>query len=398
MPDFMPGLELSERYFREAVEPLIASHAPDLRYAAGLFGAGSDVLGYDTARSMDHDWGPRLTILLAEEDFDTWQGRLDSLMGDELPATLRGFPTRYARHEADGTAHMAERVDDRQLDHLVTITTAGRWFGGIAGPGIDTTSWVTLPGEWLAGILSWGTKQPETQGRAHSLNAATWVTLPQQSLLEMTSGRIFRDDIGAVTKVRSELAWYPDDVWRYLMAAQWMRIDQIEPFIGRCGEVGDDLGSHIVAMTLTRDVMRMAFLLERKYAPYPKWFGTGFQRLQLAQSLTPHLDRARFARTWQERESGVVGAVQILAERHNTTGLTETVDPAPRMFHSRPFAVMGAARFSEALLETIRDPDVVALPRNIGGIDHYMDSTDALNNGSLHRAIREWMELPKARG
>jgi hypothetical protein len=347
---------------------------------------------------MDHDWGPRLTIWLDEPDFDAWQVRLGTLFGNELPAAFRGFPTRYARHEADGTFHMTEREDARRLDHLITITTTSRWFGGIAEADIDTSTWIRLPGEWLADTFSWVTDQAEIGSGSRSLDPATWVTLPQQSLLEMTSGRIFRDDIGAVTRVRSALEWYPDDVWRYLMAAQWMRIDQLEPFIGRCGEVGDDLGSQIVAMTLVRDVMKLAFLIERRYAPYPKWFGTGFQRLDLAAALVPHLDKARFAGTWQERERGVVDAVVVLAERHNELCLTGWIDPTPGKFHARPFTVVGSARFSEALLARIRDPDVRALPRNIGSIDQFMDSTDALGHGGLHCAIRQWIESPEHRG
>src|SRR5829696_8639177 len=50
---FTPGLDLSEVLFRTAVEPLLAHNAPGLSYAAGLIGAGSDVLGFDTERSTD---------------------------------------------------------------------------------------------------------------------------------------------------------------------------------------------------------------------------------------------------------------------------------------------------------------------------------------------------------
>ena len=38
---------------------------------------------------------------------------------------------------------------------------------------------------------------------------------------------------------RSHLSWYSDQVWRYVLACQWMRLSQEEPFVGRCGEVGD---------------------------------------------------------------------------------------------------------------------------------------------------------------
>lgn len=387
MPPFTPGLTLSKQLHDEAVQPLLNRHAPDLPFAAGLFGAGSDVLGYDTDRSMDHDWGPRLVLVLEDADWPEWAPRLHALFRTALPRTVAGFSTGTAEFATEpGTRHMIEADGDGPIDHLITITSIGRWFGGDAEPGVDTSNWVRLPAGWLASVTSAPTGEPPA-----SLDPATWVTISQQWLLEATSGDIFHDDTGAVTKVRAALAWYPDDVWRHVMAAQWTRIDQLEPFIGRCGEAGDDLGSQLVAMTLVRDAMRLAFLLECRYAPYPKWFGTGFQRLGLASALTPHLDRARFATTWREREAGVVAAMVELASHHNDLGLTPRIDPTPRPFHSRPFTIVGGARFSEALLASIVDSDVRALPLHLGGLDQYIDSTDALNAGALHRAIRQWM-------
>jgi len=54
---FVSGQELSRRFYREVVEPLVRPWP----HAAALLGWGSDVLGYDTERSVDHGWGPRLT-------------------------------------------------------------------------------------------------------------------------------------------------------------------------------------------------------------------------------------------------------------------------------------------------------------------------------------------------
>jgi hypothetical protein len=361
MAEFMPGLELSEMLFREAVAPLIAGEAPDLPYAAGLLGPGSDVLGYDTARSMDHDWGPRLVLFLEHDDLQEWRPRLNSVLSERLPRSIAGHPTGFAEFEEEpGTMHMAE--GDGPINHRVTITSAGEWL--IERLGIASTRGMT---------------------------AATWLTLPEQALLEVTAGRVFRDDTGEITTVREDLAWYPEDVWRYRMAAQWQRIDQLEPFVGRCGELDDDLGSQLVAMTLVKDVMKLAFLMERRYAPYAKWLGTAFETLELAGKLGPHLDIARYSRTWQQREAGVVAAVETLARHHNAMGLTGWVDPEPRLFFDRPFRVMFGGRFAAALLEMIQDPEVRALPRHVGGIDQYIDSTDAMNAKGLHRAIREWI-------
>ena len=62
---FVPGVELSRRYFHDVVEPVLAREFPDLRYSAALIGYGSEVLGFDTPMSTDHNWGPRVLLFLS---------------------------------------------------------------------------------------------------------------------------------------------------------------------------------------------------------------------------------------------------------------------------------------------------------------------------------------------
>jgi hypothetical protein len=71
--------------------------------------------------------------------------------------------------------------------------------------------------------------------------------------------------------------------------------------MGSAGQVEDDLGSALIAVRLARDVMRIAFCLEREYPPYPKWFGTAFARLRSAPELLPPLGVVPRSRTWEER-------------------------------------------------------------------------------------------------
>lgn len=57
-PSFIPGLELSRRFYLEAVRPLLDEIVPGVTHSAARLGSGSEVLGFDTARSADHEWGP----------------------------------------------------------------------------------------------------------------------------------------------------------------------------------------------------------------------------------------------------------------------------------------------------------------------------------------------------
>jgi hypothetical protein len=125
------------------------------------------------------------------------------------------------------------------------------------------------------------------------LPVSAWLTVPTQVLRELTGGTVFHDGIGLLEQYRDHLAWFPDDVWRYVLACQWMRLSQEEPFVGRCGEVGDDLGSAVVAARQVRDVMKLCLLMNRVYPPYSKWLGTAFAALPCARALTPHLSGVR---------------------------------------------------------------------------------------------------------
>ena len=127
-------------------------------------------------------------------------------------------------------------------------------------------------------------------------------------------------------------------MWRYVLACQWMRLSQEEPFVGRCGEVGDDVGSAVVAARQVRDLMKLGLLMHRVYPPYSKWLGTAFAALPCAPALTPLLSGALSAGSWQDRERHLFPAYEFVAELHNELGLTEWVDPKVRHFHGRPFS------------------------------------------------------------
>ena len=66
MVEFVPGLTLAELFYKEAVSPVLLKHFSRLRYSAALIGHGSEVLGFDTERSTDHHWGPRVQLFLTE--------------------------------------------------------------------------------------------------------------------------------------------------------------------------------------------------------------------------------------------------------------------------------------------------------------------------------------------
>jgi hypothetical protein len=338
VPRFVPGLELARAFYDETIAPLVG----DVEHAAGLLGSGSDVMGFDTERSTDHGWGPRLQLFVARENTAPVREAIEA----SLPADFRGWPTRFG-------------WDDVPVSHHVDVVPLG---------------------EWLERRLGF-----DPRG---GVSTRQWLSTPQQALLEVTAGAVFHDPRGEVAAVREAVAWYPDDVWLWLLACQWRRVDQEEPFVGRAAEVGDELGSRVVAARLVRDVMRLAFLLERRYAPYSKWLGSAFARLESAAPLRPALLHVLSARDYEARESALVRVVEALAAQHNALGLTRPVEATTRFFYTRPFRVIGSSRFVDACLERVTDPWLRSLPL-VGAIDQFVDSTDVLSDPRLFAAAAD---------
>ncbi|MBS0410108.1 MAG: DUF4037 domain-containing protein [Proteobacteria bacterium] len=310
MATFVPGLELARRFYEDWAAPRLAG-AP---HAAALIGDGSEVLGFDTPMSTDHDWGARVLVFLDP--------------GASPPA----------------------------------LEPAPRTFLGWPAPGIAFTSL----GAWARETLAAGPEGP--------VSWRDWLAIPEQRLLAATAGAVFADPSGELTALRARLAWYPDDVWLYRLACQWGRIAEERAFVGRAGERGDDLGSRIIAARLARDIMGLGFLVERAYAPYAKWFGTAFARLPCADVLTPPLARALAADDWPEREAGLAEAAMAAAALHAARGVPGRLEARVGPYFTRPFQVINADEIAGAIRAEIADPELRARPL-VGNVDQVSDST-----------------------
>lgn len=337
MSTFVPGRDLCAAFYRDVLAPVL-----DVPHSAGLLGPGSDVLGYDTERSTDHDWGPRALILVAEGERQRCRERIRGV----LPATYGGWSVSMGH---DGLP---------------------------PEPRVDVLS----PSEWLRSQFGFDpTSRP--------LSAADWLLLPQQRILGVVAGAVFADDTGVLGAARALLARYPDDVWWWLVAALWRRLDQEEPFVHRTAEVGDALGSAVLAARQVRDCMRLALMLGRRHAPYSKWLGTASAGLPDHDGLGRALGAAVATPDLPEREAALGAAYTALGTRFNDVYPGEPVDASLRPFWDRPARVLGADRFARAALGEVRDQGLRQFPL-IGSVDHLADSTDVLGNPVLVAALR----------
>jgi hypothetical protein len=330
---FRPGLALAEAFYADVVAPLI-----DVSHTACLLGEGSEILGYDSARSTDHEWGPRVQLFVSADHVD----RVQSAIAHSLPAEYDGLPTAWYS------------LATNTVTHHIEVTTFDEWI--LAQLGIDPR-----------------------QGMDH----AAWLGLAHQRLLYVTRGKVFRDDAGELTRVRSALAWYPTDVWRWLLASQWYLIGNTEPLIGRTLEAGDQRGARLLTAKLCKLIMHMAFLQERRYWPYDKWLGTAFAELEAAATLGPLIDAALEQTPTIGADSAISRALTTLGDRHTALALSEPVTPVIGDFQVnindavRPYPVLNTSDFVAATTAAITDPALRQLTA-VGGIDQLTHADDAL--------------------
>lgn len=352
VPDvpFVSGLRLAETFYRDIVRPLLDETFPAVPHSAALLGPGSEVLGYDTERSTDHDWGPRVQVFLRPGDFQHEGRAIWQTLVDGVPSTFAGHPTLVeswpgaaADSEPRGRGVRLRTVSQFLQEHL----------------GFDPRDGISV---------------------------IDWLTTPSQRLLEVTARAVFFDGTEELSSVREKLLWYPHDIWCYLLACQWERIGQEEAFVGRASEVGDELGSRVLAARLTRDLMRLCFLIERRYAPYAKWLGTAFARLDCFSFLGPVLSDVLEATGWPTREHHLGRAYSFVAERFNDLRISEPISTTTRPYFNRPFTVIGAGRFVSAIRDSMSDEGLRSLPL-IGSVDQFIDSTDVLTHPDILRRL-----------
>ena len=366
MSDFIPGIELARLFYTEAVKPILNASFPGLGHAAALIGSGSEVLGFDTQMSSDHHWGPRAMLFLKEDDYVHQRNNIDEALRNRLPLRFRGYSTNFT----------APDPADNNTQRLVEIA---------AGPVNHRVELHTVRG-FLLDYLDFDITR--------EIEPADWLTLPEQKLRTIAAGAVYHDEIG-LQAVRDRFNYYPRDVWIYLLASAWARIGEEEHLMGRAGMVGDETGSAIIGSRLVRDLMRLCFLMEKQYAPYAKWFGTGFMQLKCSEELSPVLRSVLLAETWEDRQKCLVVAYESVARMHNALGITEPLVTNVSGFFGRPFLVIElAGGFANAIRERISDESIKRFAENglIGSIDQFSDSTDILSDPRWRMKLRSLYE------
>jgi hypothetical protein len=318
---FTPSLDLSRMLFEEQIQPILAEKFPHVPYAAATSGMCSEILGLDDEISMDHEWGPRVTLFLSEESQVRHSAEMMAALKELLPLKFKGLDMMWRQAGVD--VHNTRRT---KLYHVYTSTVAGAL--GFAG-GLQV-----LP-----------------------LPDLEWLKISEQHLLEFTAGVIYKDDLGDLTRARESLRYYPDTVLRFLLMKEWESVGGDWFPIGRIGSREDRLGLRMQAAKVTEHLMRVAFMVSRRYCTYKKWFGTLFKTLPIAAELEPVLNDLLAEPSWQKVEEKIGEAASILMREQNQLGIAPKMAlPAKRVDDGRHHNQYDFWRISSNLAKTLRPP------------------------------------------
>jgi hypothetical protein len=303
-----------------------------------------------------------MQVFLSEDDYKEHAKRVSEVLSKQLPHRFQGYSTNFGPPDKIGVRLLRD-IKSGPVSHHVEITTIPLFFKGYLGINPD-----------------------------EEMQVLDWLTIPEQRLLSVTAGRVYHDGLGRLHKVRQEFSYYPRDVWLLLLAAQWTRIAEEEAFIGRTGDVGDELGSRIIASRLVWGLMKLCFLMARQYAPYSKWFGTAFGRLACSKRLAPIFLETLRAESWHEREQHLSRAYTRVAEMHNALGITQPLETKVSPFFSRPYQVIHSEKFADGIRKAISDPEVQKIKVSIGSIDQFIDCPDIMSEPRLYRKLQTVFE------
>lgn len=355
---FIPGIKLSERFYNDAVKEQLEENYPDLHYAAALIGRGSEVLGYDDNMSTDHHWGPRFYLFLKDNDFQEYNIEIKEFLAQNLPTSFLGYSTNWS--EPDPNDSMNQCLIEKKkppINHRIKIYTVKSYLR-------ETLHISKL-----------------------NLSELDWFSIPEQILLEFTSGKIFYDSYGELTHAREILSYYSHSIWLFKIIAQLERLSQEMVFVGRTGGIGDDLGSMIETSRLVRFIMEMAFILEKKYIPYQKWFGRAFDDLPIAKSLKPILTSILRESDWRSREKILCEAYMEIIQKINSLKITPNIEIKQKSFYNRPHMVVPfesiIREFEKRLNGKFKD-----LKYPIGTINQFIDNCNILSDAEYSKNVK----------
>ena len=153
--------------------------------------------------------------------------------------------------------------------------------------------------------------------------------------------------------------------------------------MGRCGDVGDELGSQLVAARLVRELMRLSFFIETLCSLHKMVWNRLFAPQIELQILRHYFGKCCWRTIGRSEKHTSPNPTEKVAHLHNQLGITEPLASHVSHYYERPYLVIHGERYVDAIMAQIQDPIIKQIPNAIGSINQVVDSTDILTNPSL---------------
>lgn len=214
------NLVRSREFYEQYGKTMIHNVFPDYeaRIAVGMVGEGSDCFGFDDEISMDHDYAVGFCMWLTKEDMRA--------IGNELQEAYENLILEQQVYDLN-MARLSNRRGVFEIDAF------------------------------------------------YESNGDEW------TLAELVNGEVFRDDLGLFTEKRNALfAYYPEEVWRKKLANCLHEFSQYgQANYARMMTREDYVTANLCISKAMESAMDIAYVLNKKYAPYYKWKRKGLEQL-----------------------------------------------------------------------------------------------------------------------
>ena len=308
----MKGLELSEHYFFDCGLPILKARFPDLvdRIAAGLISSGSEVAGFDDEISRDHNWGPRFILFMNSKDKAQFGHQVQETFNRELPKEYSGASIQRTGHQFPTTPAP-----------VVTPEESCRFHTGFSA-------------------------RPEADKE--------WLAIPEHRLFEFTAGNVFYEPRPLIFPLRDAFAYFPEMVWRKRLSFVWLQMSH-SANISRTIARGNRVTSHAFLCWALECCMRLAFLLNRKYAPFRKWLYHAFKGLpELPDGICEKMEQILCSADLPDAEPALLDILDAFGEMTNESGI---IPAQPlRMQRRDSFLPFNFAGYMNAFFETLEGP------------------------------------------
>lgn len=256
------GIDLCYQYYQKYGKKMLEDFKEYRQYMAiGLFGYGSECLGFDDHISTDHDFGPGFIILLPHNVYQ--------IIGQSLQQAYDNLPEEYLGIKRKISNHGVGRVG---------VFSIEQYFGRFIK------------------------RLPQ--------NLEEWLYIDENALLNCTNGCIFEDNFKEVTRIREILKYYPEDIRIKKITEAIAKMAQSGQYnYGRCMKRKDVVAASLALHEFIDYSLSCIYLLNRKYKPYYKWSFKGLENLEKLSDIKPLLEELVLLpaqeEAWEDNVQGI---------------------------------------------------------------------------------------------